>query len=86
MNPLLDANKAMIEAQQAFNDMRVYKGNEQYKSVVDWIEALIVQHQVSMNTCGREKLADVQVRVKQLVAMRSALVDPGGAFTGFTFD
>lgn len=86
MKPLLDANKAMTDAQEAFNTMRVYMGNEQYKSVVTWIESLLAQHQVSMNTCGKDKLADVQVRIKQLTALRSALVDPGGAFTGFTFD
>lgn len=86
MTPILDANKAMIEAQDAFNAMRHYKSTEQYKKVVEWIESLIVQHQVSMNQCGKEKLPDVQVRIKQLIAMRSAMLDAGGAFTGYTFD
>jgi hypothetical protein len=85
MIPLLDANRAMSDAQSAFTEMRHYKGNEQYKRTVEWIESLIVQHQVSLNDCGKEKLADVQVRIKQLIAMRSAMVDPGGAFTGFVF-
>lgn len=86
MTPILDANKAMAEAQAAFNAMRDYKGNDQYKRTVEWIEALIVQQQANMLSCGKEKLSDAQVRLKQLIGMRSALIDPGGAFTGFSFD
>lgn len=86
MTPLLDAQKAMAEAQDSFNHMRLYSGTEQFKSVVGWIDSLIVQQQTHMIDCGKDKLADSQVRLKQLISLRSALVSPGGATTGFTFD
>lgn len=86
MIPLLDQQRAMADAQEAFNHMRLYKGTEQYKSVVEWIESIIVQQQTGMINCGKDKLADAQVRLKQLISLRSALQDPGGAFTGYTFD
>lgn len=85
MTPLLDANKAMTEAQEAFNELRQYKSTEQYRKMVDWIESLIVQQQVQMLNCGADKLEASQIRLKQLVMLRSALVDAGGAFTGFVF-
>ncbi len=85
MNPILDANQAMIDAQNAFNELRHYKGTEQYKRMLTWVEALIVQQQCAMTSCGKDKLEESQVRLKQMIALRSALVDPGGAFTGFIF-
>lgn len=83
MTPILDAHRAMSDAQTAFNDMRIFKGTEQYKRVVDWIEAIIVQQQCAMNDCAPDKLPAMQIRLKQLIALRSALLDAGGAFTGF---
>jgi len=86
MKPLLDANKAMQDTMDAYTAVRRSYKTEQYQEVVNWIEALIAQCQINMTSCAPAKLADVQVRVKQLSALRSALVDPGGAMTGFTFD
>lgn len=83
MTPILDAHRAMNDAQSAFNEMRLYKGTEQYKRVVEWIEAIIVQQQCAMNDCAADKLPAMQIRLRQLIALRSALLDPGGAFTGF---
>ena len=64
---------------------RSYK-TEQYQEVATWIDSLIAQCQIHMTSCAAAKLPDVQVRLKQLMALRSALVDPGGATTGYTFD
>ena len=86
MKPLLDASKAMQETMDAYTAVRRSYKTEQYQDVVNWIVALISQCQINMTNCAPAKLADVQVRLKQLIALRSALVDPGGAFTGYTFD
>ena len=86
MTPIIDENKAMAETMEAYSDLRRGIGTEQYKHFVEWIECLIAQHQAAMTTCAPDKLANKQVRVKQLISMRSALVDPGGAFTGYTFE
>ena len=86
MIPNLDANAAMRETMDAYSDMRLHSGSVQYKAVVDWINALLVQHQINMTNCGKDKLADAQVRIKQLMALRASMVDPGGASTGYTFD
>ena len=86
MTPILDENRAMTETMEAYSDVRRGIGTEQYQNFVAWIECLIAQHQAAMTACAPDKLANKQVRVKQLISMRSALVDPGGAFTGYTFD
>lgn len=86
MIPLIDENKVMLQTMEAYTELRRGIGTEQYKNFVDWIECLIAQHQAAMTNCAPDKLANKQVRVKQLISMRSALVDPGGAFTGYTFD
>lgn len=86
MIPNLDAGAAMRETMEAYSDMRLHSSSVQYKAVVDWINALIVQHQINMTNCGKDKLADVQVRIKQLMALRASMVEPGGASTGYTFD
>lgn len=85
MTPLIDQNKAATETMIAYSDLRNHMGSDQYKTFVAWVEALIVQHQSQMTDCAPAKLLDIQVRVKQLISMRAALVDPGGAYTGFTF-
>lgn len=76
----------MRETMDAYTNMRVHMKSPQYQSVVDWLSALLVQHQTNMTTCGKDKLADVQVRMKQLMALRASMVDMGGASTGYTFD
>lgn len=86
MIPLVDETKAMAATMEAYSELRRGFSTEQYKHFVEWIECLIAQHQAAMTTCAPSKLEHKQVRVKQLISMRSALVDPGGAFTGYTFD
>ena len=86
MIPNLDAGAAMRETMDAYSNMRVHMKSPQYKAMVEWLEALLVQHQISMTTCGKDKLADAQVRIKQLMALRASMVEPGGASTGYTFD
>ena len=81
-----DATKALHASMESFTELRHYYGNEQYKRMVEWIEALATQHQVAMTSCAAAKLPDVQVRLKQLIGLRDALVNPGGANTGYTFD
>ena len=86
MKPILDANKAMRDSMEAYSSMRNFISSPCYTATIEWIEGLITQTQASMLSCAKEKLPDAQVRLKQLISMRSALVDPGGATTGYTFD
>lgn len=86
MTPNLDANQARIEAGHAYTELRAHANSQAYIAAVKWIDALIVQTQCQMTDCGPDKLAANQIRIKQLRAQRSALVDPGGATTGFVFD
>ena len=86
MTPNLDAGAAMRETMDAYSNMRVHAKSPQYQAVVEWLSSLIVQHQINMTNCGKDKLADVQVRIKQLMALRASMVEPGGASTGYTFD
>lgn len=86
MTPLLDQQKAAKDTMDAYTAVRRSYRTEHYREVVEWIECLMAQVQASMTSCAPAKLPDVQVRFKQLSALRSALVDPGGASTGFTFD
>lgn len=86
MKPLLDANQAMKDTMDAFTAVRRSYKTEHYQDFVKWIDGLIAQSQIHMTNCAPAKLPDVQVRLKQLIAIRSALLDPGGAFTGYTFD
>ena len=86
MKPLLDANAAMKNTMDTYTEVRQYMGSEQYKRTVEWIESIIIQNQIAMTSCAASKLPDVQVRIKQLVALREALANMGGASTGYTFD
>ena len=86
MIPNLDAGAAMRETMDAYSNMRVHMKSPQYKAVADWIEALVVQHQINMISCGKDKLPDAQVRLKQMIALRASMVETGGASTGYTFD
>ena len=76
----------MRETMTAYSAMRAHSGSQQYKAVAEWISALIVQHQIAMTSCGKDKLPDAQVRLKHLITLRSSMLDPGGATTGYTFD
>lgn len=86
MKPLLDANQAMKDTAEAYNAVRRAYRTEQYQDVINWFDALIAQTQTGMLSCAPAKLVDTQVRIKQLIALRAALADPGGATTGYTFD
>lgn len=86
MTPNIDAGRAHRDAAQAYAEFRAHAHSQQYGACVKWIDSLLVQQQATMVDCGKDKLADAQVRLKQLRALRSALVDPGGASTGHVFD
>lgn len=86
MTPNLDSNQARLETGAAYTELKLYAGSTTYTALVRWIDALIVQTQAHMVDCAADKLRDAQTRLKQLRAQRSALVDPGGAMTGFQFD
>lgn len=88
MTPVLDTHAAHLQAQGAIAALRdaYHAKTDTYAAVVAWISALVAAQQAYMTSCGRDKLADAQVRLKQLIALRSALVDPGGATTGHQFD
>ena len=86
MKPVIDQTKASAELMEAYTYMRSFFGNEQYKSVIDWVDGLIAMHQAHICNCGKDKLVDSQVRIKHLISLRRSLADPGGATTGFTFD
>lgn len=86
MTPVIDASAAHNGLMAAYTSLRQHYKSDAYAAVVAWIDGLICAQQAYMATCGRDKLGDAQVRLKQLAAQRSALVDPGGATTGYQFD
>ena len=86
MRPLLDGGQAHQYAARASAVLRTHAATPVFADLVAWIEALIVQQQTHMVLCARERLGDAQVRLKQLMALRAALVEPGGAVTGHVFD
>ena len=81
-----DAGATYAAAQSAYADLCGHRDSHAYRAVLDWIEALGVQQQALMATCPRDKLADVQTRLRQLVALRDALAAPGDGGTGHVFD
>ena len=50
----------------------------------DWLDALAAQHQAQAVNMQPEKLAENQVRIRHLIALRDALVAQTGS-TGFVF-
>lgn len=88
MTPVLDTHAAHLLAQGTIAALRAphHAKTDTFAAFVAWINALVSAQQAYMTSCGRDKLADAQVRLKQLIALRSALVDPGGATTGHQFD
>lgn len=83
---MIDSGLAHAQTTAAYLAVREYAKTEPYVATVRWLEALIDQQLSHMASCGRDRLADAQVRLKQLMALRSALADPGGAFTGHQLD
>jgi hypothetical protein len=86
MTPNIDANRAHQETSAAYLELKAHAKSPQYEAAVKWIDALLVQAHAYMADCAPANLPAAQIRLKQLRAMRSALVDPGGASTGFVFD
>lgn len=86
MRPLIDSGLIHQATAAAHASVREHRNTQGYNDVAAWIEALIVQQQAHMVLCARERLGDAQVRLKQLIALRAALVEPGGAATGHVFD
>lgn len=85
MTPLLDAEQARKDAGTAYAAMRAHRHTEAYSDVLHWIDSLIAQHQAHMTACKPDALPLHQIRIAQLVALRSAMVGGGGASTGFVF-
>lgn len=85
MKPATDTNAGHKDTAVAHAEIRSHRHTEPYRALIDWLDALIAQVQAAMVACNRDKLADHQIRLQQLIALRDALVAPGGASTGFIF-
>lgn len=78
-----DAMAARDALMAAYSDLRAQCHTETYALVVKWLDGLLVAQQAHMTDCNPARLEAAQTRVKHLISLRRALVDPGGAFTGY---
>ena len=51
-----------------------------------WLDSLIIAQQAHMTSCNPAKLETAQGRVKLLITLRNAMVEPGGAWNGHMCD
>ena len=84
MRPITDVTEAGKAAADAHAELKKHRHSEPYRLTVDWLDALAAQHQAQAVTMQSEKLAENQVRIRHLIALRDALVAQTGA-TGFVF-
>lgn len=84
MRPVTDVTEAGKAAADAHAELTKHRHSEPYRLTVDWLDALAAQHQAQAVTMQPEKLAENQVRIRHLIALRDALVAQTGS-TGFVF-
>lgn len=84
MRPITDAVEAGKAAADAHAELKKHRHSEPYRLTVDWLDALAAQHQAQAVTMQPEKLAENQIRIRHLIALRDALVAQTGS-TGFVF-
>lgn len=85
MKPVTDVSLAGQEVAEVFVDLCKSRHSEAYLQVVQWLDALIAQHQAHALTAPADKLAANQIRTQQIVALRDALTSPANGGTGFIF-
>jgi hypothetical protein len=85
MHPNLDPQAASVACEAKLVTVREFKGTECYVAFGDWLDALIVQHQVQMLECAPDRMPAVRTRIKQIVALRDALSAETWS-TGYIFD
>ena len=81
-----DAGTARNALNEAYTELRRHYHTEPYGQAVKWLDALIVAQQAHMTSCNPAKLEAAQGRVKILVTLRNAMVEPGGAWNGHMCD
>lgn len=87
MSPNTDAGRAHEAGAEAYAELRIHKDTQPYRAIVAWLDALATQQQIWMTTCAPDRLPAAQIRLKQLIAQRDALVRPIEAGnTGHVFD
>lgn len=67
-------------------DLAVHRESIAFRAARDWLDALAARQQAAMTSCPREKLADAQVRLKQILAIRAAMHESQQGGTGFVCD
>lgn len=78
MTPNLDAAQAHDQLQAALAALAEYRETPTYTEALKWIEALIVVYQVDMVGCSAAHFTTIQTALRQVCAMRDALVSGNG--------
>lgn len=86
MKPVLNADQCRKDVSEAFAGVRMFAKTEAFDAFVAYVESLIAGQQAHMAQCGSGLLPTAQIRLKQLAAIRSALLDPNSCTTGSTYD
>ena len=84
MRPITDVTEAGKAAAEAHANLMKQRHTDAYRLMVEWLDALAAQHQAHALTMPVERLADNQVRTRQLIALRDAMVVQNGSM-GFVF-
>ena len=85
MKPLTDPVEAGKAVAEAHADLQKQRHADTYRCVVVWLDALTAQHQAHAVTLPAERLADNQLRIRHLIALREALASTQCNNTGFVF-
>lgn len=78
MSPNLDAMSAHEELQAALADLAEYRPTPAVTHLLKWLDALIVLYQVDMLSCTPASFPTLQTALRQVRAMRDALVTGNG--------
>lgn len=81
-----DSSDARDRLNVAYAELRRHIHTEPYSLAVKWLDALIIAQQAHMTSCNPAKLETAQGRVKLLITLRNAMVEPGGAWNGHMCD
>lgn len=84
MKPVTDITEAGKSTAEAHAALLKQRHTDAYRMTVEWLDALTAQHQAHAVTAPADRLADGQLRIQHLLALRNALVSTNGS-TGFVF-
>lgn len=76
LQPNTDAGQAHSVAGRAHRAMRSQDQTPAMQAVAEWINALCAYEQASQLTCNPDELYERQIRLRQLVALRDAVMKP----------